>query len=72
MPLRVLVAKTMTAIVRQDGRGRWTVKYHDGTYVGIYTADSRADAEAFADSPERQAADRAFAVAKFRARAGRP
>jgi hypothetical protein len=61
----------MTAIMRQDERGRWTVKYHDGDFVGTYTADGEADARAFAASPERQAADRAFAVAKFMARIGR-
>jgi hypothetical protein len=61
----------VTAIVCQDERGRWCVRYRDGDYVGTYTADSEADAQAFAASPERQHADRAFAVVKFRARTGR-
>lgn len=61
----------MTAIVRQDERGRWEVKYHDGVFVGTYTALDKADAEDFAATPERQARDRAFAFDKFRARTGR-
>jgi hypothetical protein len=61
----------MTAIVRQDQRGRWQVQYSDSTYVGTYEALDQADAHYFATSPERQAADRAFAVAKFMERTGR-
>jgi hypothetical protein len=53
--------------VIQDERGRPVVVYSDGTWAGTYTADGAADAEAFAASPERQAADRAFAVQKWRA-----
>ena len=61
----------MTAIVRQDERGRWTVRYVCRDFIGNYIADSKADAQAFAADPERQAADRAFAVVKFKARVGR-
>ena len=58
----------MTALLLQDGRGRWTVRYQQGAYVGTYTAESREDAEAFLASPDRQAEDRLFAVQKMMAR----
>ena len=61
----------MTAIVQQDERGRWQVKYHDGTFVGTYVALGKQDADDFAASEERQQADRAFAVRQFQIKHGR-
>jgi hypothetical protein len=52
----------------QDPRGRWCIRYRKGDYVGTYTAMDEDDADAFAESHERQEADRRFAVLKLTTR----
>lgn len=58
----------MTAIARRDERGRWTVKFVSGAFIGSYTALDEADARDFAGSPARQQEHRAHAVRMFRER----
>lgn len=55
----------ITARYWQDERGRWVVRYRIDDYVGTRVCESELDAYAFANSAERQDADRAFAAAKF-------
>jgi hypothetical protein len=62
---------TKLPTIKQVGTNKWVVRYFgDGDYFGDYIADSAADARGFANSPERQAADRAFAVLQFKTKMG--